>query len=134
LYDIDTSAIVEMMSNKMLQILHQRRRRTTTAPDHSPLDDGLAITIRFAYPDDDGAVARLAALDSQPVPDGPLLVAEVAGELWAAVTIGREPVCVADPFRHTAALLELLRERADRLADDARRSLAPRLTAELAWR
>jgi hypothetical protein len=106
----------------------------TMTPARSPLDDGLAITIRFAYPDDDGAVARLAALDSQPVPGGSLLVAEVAGELWAAVTVGGEPVCVADPFRHTAALVELLRERADRLSEGARRSVRPRPSAELAWR
>jgi hypothetical protein len=43
-------------------------------------------------------------------------VAEVGGELWAAVTLAGEPRAIADPFHHTAELVALLRERADRLA------------------
>ena len=81
----------------------------------SPLDEGLGITIRFAYPDDAAALRRLAALDSQPPLPGPMLVAEVAGELWAAVSVTGAPRAMADPFRHTAELVALLHERADRL-------------------
>ena len=39
-----------------------------------------SITIRPAYADDQAALARLAALDSEPgVPPAPLLIAEVGG-------------------------------------------------------
>lgn len=90
-------------------------RNPESSAARSPLDDGLGITIRFAYPDDAAALRRLAALDSQPVPPGRLLVAEVAGELWAALSVTAEARAIADPFRHTAELVALLHERADRL-------------------
>ncbi|WCB96401.1 hypothetical protein DSM104299_05160 [Baekduia alba] len=76
------------------------------------------VTIRPAYPDDAAAVARLAALDSQRVPAGPLLLAEIDGEPWAAIAIVSARV-VADPFRPTAALVELLRRRVAQLAQNA---------------
>jgi hypothetical protein len=73
------------------------------------------VTIRLAFPDDAPAVARLAALDSQRVPAGPLLVAEIDGEPWAAIATasGR---AIADPFRPTAGLVDLLRRRRAQLA------------------
>lgn len=90
------------------------RTRSTGRP--SPLDQGLGFTIRFAYPDDHAALRRLAALDSSPMLSGRVLVAEIGGELWAAVSLAGEPRVIADPFHHTAELVALLRERADRLA------------------
>jgi hypothetical protein len=66
-----------------------------------------AITIRPAYADDDVAVRRLAALDSAPVPTNPLLLAEVDGELRAAVSL-RDGRAIADPFEYTAGLVALL--------------------------
>jgi hypothetical protein len=72
------------------------------------------VTIRLAAPADDEALARLAELDSRPVPAGYVLVAEVGGELRAAVPVaGGEPV--ADPFHPTAALTSLLALRARQL-------------------
>jgi hypothetical protein len=73
------------------------------------------LTIRWAFPDDARAVARLAALDSRRVPAGQLLLAEIDGEPWAAVAIGSGAV-IADPFRPTAALVDLLRRRRVQLA------------------
>jgi hypothetical protein len=99
---------------KMLHRLIKWRNPHESSP-RSPLDDGLGITIRFAYPDDAAAVRRLAALDSKPVPAGPLLIAEVGGELWAAVSVPGARHAIADPFRHTAELVALLRERVERL-------------------
>jgi hypothetical protein len=61
------------------------------------------------------------------VPPGPLLVAEVAGELWAAVSVTGVPRAIADPFNHTAELVSLLRERADRLTHSPRPRPAPQL-------
>ena len=116
----------------MLQRIIKRRARLINGraldrvAGRSPLDEGLAITIRFAYPADAAALRRLAALDSQSAPPGPLLVAEVAGELWAAVSVTGEARPIADPFRHTAELVVLLRERADRLTRRPQRPPAPR--------
>jgi hypothetical protein len=106
----------------MLQRLTKRARRRRG--DRSPLDEGLGITIRFAYPDDAAALRRLAILDSKPVPGGPLLVAEVAGELWAAVSTTDDGPPIADPFRYTAELVSLLEERAHRLTQRPRRPQA----------
>ena len=105
------------MSSMYLNMLRRliKWRNSHGSAARSPLDEGLGITIRFAYPDDAAAVRRLAALDSQPLPPAPLLVAEVAGELWAAVSATGEARTIADPFRHTAELVALLHERADRL-------------------
>lgn len=76
-----------------------------------------AVTIRPAFPDDAQALARLAALDSAQSPPGPVLVAEVDGELRAALSIADGSI-VADPFHRTAALLELLSARAAQLREE----------------
>jgi hypothetical protein len=85
------------------------------------------FTIRRASDADAIAVARLAELDSASPPTGELLLAEVAGELWAAVEV-EGGAAIADPFRPSGDLVELLRFRAARmrreLAEPARR---PRL-------
>ena len=72
------------------------------------------VTIRYAFPDDAAAVAALAAVDSQPVPEGVLLVAEVGGELWAAVSLTAKG-SIADPIRPTADERALLEARARQL-------------------
>lgn len=79
-------------------------------PSSSP-----GVTIRPGFPDDAAALARLAALDSQRLPLGPLLLAEIDGEPWAAIALETSRV-IADPFRPTAALVDLLRDRAAQLA------------------
>ncbi len=83
------------------------------------LPDGLPVTIRPAYPDDALALARLAALDEGPVPSGRVVVAEVAGELWAAASLDGAGA-VADPFQPSGDLLDALRARAR--ADKPRRA------------
>jgi hypothetical protein len=61
------------------------------------------------------------------VPAGRLLVAEVEGELLAAVAI-ESGAAIADPFRRTADLDALLQTRARPLsAPPPRRRRAPRL-------
>jgi hypothetical protein len=67
-----------------------------------------ALTIRRADLADLAALDRLAALDSTTAPTGDVLVAEVAGELWAALEITSGTV-IADPFRPSGELVELLR-------------------------
>ncbi len=87
------------------------------------------VTIRRAYPDDAAALARLAALDCRRLPAGELLVAEVDGQLWAAVSISSN-LAIADPFRPSAGIVRLLRMRAAQLDVAARatgrRSTRPR--------
>lgn len=78
-----------------------------------PAFDG--VTLRPAFPDDEQAIARLAALDSRPTPPPPLLLAEIDGEPWAALSL-KTGTTIADPFRPTAALLDLLRRRHAQLA------------------
>jgi hypothetical protein len=68
------------------------------------------LTIRRADAADAGALARLAALDSSSALSGDSLVAEVGGELWAAVEIDSGSA-IADPFRPSADLVDLLRLR-----------------------
>jgi hypothetical protein len=94
------------------------------------------FTIRRAYPDDALALERLAGLDSKRLPAGRLLVAEVDGELWAAVSLDAAGD-VADPFRRSGELVLLLHERARQLERAARprrrrplRALAERLRGE----
>jgi hypothetical protein len=74
------------------------------------------IAIRTATAADGQALVRLAALDSAPVPAGPVLLAEVDGQPRAALDVpsGR---AVADPFARTAELVELLRVRAASAGD-----------------
>jgi hypothetical protein len=73
------------------------------------------VTLRFAFPDDAQALARLAALDSSQSPLQPVLIAEVEGVLRAALSLADGAV-VADPFHPTIALLDLLRARAGQLS------------------
>jgi hypothetical protein len=120
------------MSFKVIQAFINRRRRVPRPGEPTPLDAGLGFTIRFAYPDDEAALGHLAALDSKPLPTGRLLVAEVGGELWAAVTISGHPEVIADPFQHTAALVALLRERAHRLGE-LRYRAAAHPASTVAW-
>jgi hypothetical protein len=65
------------------------------------------ITIRRATSEDDRAVLRLALLDDRPAPRGAALLAFVDGELAAARSLNGRGA-VADPFRRTAALLDML--------------------------
>jgi hypothetical protein len=66
------------------------------------------VTIRHAAAPDLPSLERLAALDSRRVPSGELFVAEVDGRLVAATSIDTGAV-IADPFEHTASIVELLR-------------------------
>jgi hypothetical protein len=74
-----------------------------------------AVTIRRARRDDATALLQLAALDGAAPLGGDVLVAEVGGELWAALSLtdGRR---IGDPFRPTAEALALLELRASALA------------------
>jgi hypothetical protein len=87
------------------------------------------IVIRRASAADTHTLWRLAALDDAPAPiAGPnVLIAEIAGEAVAAVGGGR---AIADPFRRTAEIVELLQLRAQQVEPPApARRRAQHLTA-----
>src|SRR4051794_1703279 len=79
---------------------------------NSPRTD---IVIRRADASDARALSRLAALDSAAAPlAGPdVLIAEVSGQIVAAVHDG---LAIADPFRPSAGLVELLHTRERQLS------------------
>jgi hypothetical protein len=77
-----------------------------------------SLTIRHANAADEADVARLAALDSSRVPSGELLVAQLDGNLVAALSVDTG-AAIADPFEHTAAIVDSMRVQ-------ARESRAPR--------
>lgn len=82
-----------------------------------------SVTVRAAGDADVRTLVRLAALDSASIPQGPTLLAELAGEPVAALPLGGGPV-VADPFRHTTEAVALLELRAAQLRDGRRRPAA----------
>lgn len=82
------------------------------------------LAIRPATEGDRLALTRLAGRDSTTVPAGDLLVAEVGGEIHAAIAVATGEA-IADPFQSTRELVALLRLR----AEQTRRRPALRLVA-----
>jgi hypothetical protein len=79
------------------------------------IDSSASVTIRYARPDDALALLDLAALDSSYAPSGFVLVAEVGGQIWAALSL-EDGHAIADPFRPSGELSFLLAERARQIA------------------
>jgi hypothetical protein len=91
------------------------------------------ISLRHATTDDEQALRRLAALDSTRLGDGPFLVAETDADVVAALSLS-DGTSIADPFRHTAELVELLRAHgAARASRERRRRMRPRRALRLAY-
>ena len=76
----------------------------------TPLSAAPTVLIRAARGSDGDSLRRLAALDSARVPAGDVLIAEAEGAVVAAhsPTTG---ATIADPFRRTADVVELLELR-----------------------
>ena len=79
------------------------------------IDSSAPVTIRYARPDDALALLELADLDSSYAPHGVVLVAEVGGRIWAALSLD-DGHSIADPFRPSGELTFLLAERARQIA------------------
>lgn len=102
---------------QLAAIARERRRREARRPvPAEPYREH--VVIRSAARWDEPALESIAQLDGRPLPRGEMLVAEVGGEVVAAIGLadGRE---IADPFRPTADLLTLLRLRRDQLRGQA---------------
>jgi hypothetical protein len=94
------------------------------------------ITIRNSYPDDGGSLRALAALDSAKPLAEPALVAEVNGELHAAISLEDGRV-VADPFvgtDHLAVLLHVHAAQLDERWATGRRGRSAAAAASAVWR
>jgi hypothetical protein len=74
-----------------------------------------AVLVRRATAGDHSRIRTLALLDDRRIGDGPYLVAEIADEMLAAMSMSTGRV-VADPFRRTREAVELLRMRAEQIA------------------
>ena len=72
------------------------------------------LKIRAASDADTPALLRLARLDSSRPPAGTIIVAEDDGEIVAALAV-EDGTSIADPFRPTATIVEMLRARAQQL-------------------
>ena len=81
------------------------------------------VVVRLGGRDDDRALEALAALEGRSVPAGQHLVAEIRGEVVAAVPLGSGPA-VADPWLPTRQIVQLLELRARQLV--GRRARRPR--------
>jgi hypothetical protein len=109
------------MSTTITSIFHWLRGPVPALPPHTS-----SVTLRLAVPADAEALDRLAQLDSRRAPRGAVIVAEVAGELWAAVSID-DGHAVADPFRPTGELTALLNERSRQLRRAQKLNDVPRV-------
>jgi hypothetical protein len=88
-------------SHRSSQTRRLRRRALPPARLEGPL------TLRLASDRDTAALARRAELDSSFPPADPVLLAEVAGELRAALSLN-DGVRIAEPFHPTAEIVRLL--------------------------
>jgi hypothetical protein len=111
----------------------RREARASRLPDGWAGDDD-GLTVRAATQRDSEAVRLLAALEGVSMPRGRVLVAQLGDDVVAALPLeGGGPL--ADPFRPSAHLVELLQLRARQLRRDGdqrgRGSLIPRLRGVL---
>jgi hypothetical protein len=74
------------------------------------------MLMRRATAADSARIWELARLDDKRLPAGPFLVAELAGEIEAAVSLSSGTV-VANPFCLTADAVAMLRLRAAQVSD-----------------
>ena len=101
------------------------RRKTVDAAPRAA-GSSSPLTIRRAGPADAEALRILAATDSSVAPAGDVLLAEVDGRLWAALSLD-DGHAVADPFRPTGELVWLLLEHTRRLKRAGKPSFSRRL-------
>jgi hypothetical protein len=88
------------------------------------------VTVRLGAPDDEPDLARLAELDSAPLPSAPLLIGERGGRAVAAISL-RDGTIIADPFVVAADVVAMLRLRARQLDRPVSRPRRARLAQRL---
>lgn len=122
MHPITHTGLARERQRDLERAMRTRRLTTLARADAPETFDGLVI--RRAAPGDDGALARLAALEGRDGLRGEVLIASVRGTVAAAIGVGTGEV-LADPFRPTADLTELLRLRARQVSAVATAGTAP---------
>jgi hypothetical protein len=89
-----------------------------------------AVLVRHETSADAARIRTLAHLDDRRLPGGPFLVAEMSGEVVAAMSLS-SGVVVADPFRRTRDAADMLRMRAGQIAARERQMAARQARAAL---
>jgi hypothetical protein len=105
--------LANALAQDRLEAAERFRRSRVEWAEETP-DPYPAVTVRLARNTDAEAVIRLSELDGRRVPPAPVLVAEVGGDLLAARSL-KDGAAVADPFRPTGHLAELLELRSAHL-------------------
>src|SRR4051794_30784788 len=111
-----------MTFKRMINILDNLRGPLQSVPISS------AVVIRHARHDEAGALAARAGLDWSRAPRGEVVVADVQGELWAAVSVD-DGHAVATPFRPSGELTFRLIGRARELRRAERHTTRVRAAA-----
>jgi hypothetical protein len=78
--DVGLSSTMRYM-HSVTNILNKLRGPIQSVPTSAD------VVIRYARPDEADALASLARLDASRAPQGDVIVADVQGELWAAVSL-----------------------------------------------
>jgi hypothetical protein len=119
--------IRQMLVAQHTQHLERRARRWRPSWTRVDRDAGAEanVGVRLCTVHDNPALERLAQLEGRPLPGGRFVVAEVGGEIVAALALSDGAV-FGDPFRKTAHLVPLMRARTRRLDVRSRGRLAVR--------
>src|SRR3954470_4271903 len=107
---LDSSVAAAQISDRRAAAAAARAARAATSSPSVADASGERVVLRRAQRQDANALDRLAALDGVRRPAGELMLAEVDGEILAPLPVegGR---AIADPFRPTSDLVDLLRTR-----------------------
>ena len=130
---LHSSVAAAQVADRLAVAAVSRLAREAAAITPTTLASREPLVLRRSASWDAEALTRLAQLDSAPAPTGAMLVAELDHEIVAAVPFdgGR---AIADPFRPTAAIVELLHARTHLLAGGAPAGRLQRLRPHLRMR
>ena len=130
---LDSSVAAAQLADRQAAATAARAAREAATVAPTALAVRERLTLRRSASWDAEALTRLAQLDGAPAPTGAMLVAELGDEIVAAVPFdgGR---AIADPFRPTAAIVELLHARTRLLAGTAPSGRLQRLRPHLRLR
>jgi hypothetical protein len=129
-----TQALAQANVDDLRRAALARGRALPSAHPARAVPVDASVTLRFASAADQTRLERLAALDSSTCPAPPVLLAEVDGQLLAALALSDGAV-VADPFSPTLDLIDLLCARARQLEGNSRTRRSGRMRAgrEATW-
>jgi hypothetical protein len=102
------------MAQQHIGDLRREARARRVPEEFKELSEDDCLTVRPATHADADSVRLLAALEGVTMPRGDVLVAQVGDDVVAALPLDGSSA-IADPFRPTAELVELLKLRARQL-------------------